>query len=220
MLVELSILLWNVHGIPLIGSDPEEVANFVRQYPSDIYVFQEVFTNKMHDMIIQAVRPDNETWQKLSGVLTLTRSRELVSSDIYYFGQTSWSRLDFLVKKGFISTMNEDFLLTVNTHLDAGGDPISNLVRASQLQEIMDRTNAHDGPFILAGDLNMKAERSLDSNIVNRFVDKYGFKIMGANKTDYILLRGDIELIEYGVTHTLISDHFPIMAKVRYENDD
>jgi len=219
MLVELSILLWNVHGIPLVGAKPEEVANFLYHHPADVYALQEVFTNKMHDAIVNAVRPDNETWQKHSGVLTLTRG-ELISSHQSHFRQTSWSRLDFLVKKGFISTLNNDFLLLVNTHLDAGGDVPSNLVRASQLQEIMGHTNVHTGPFILAGDLNMKEERPLDDHIVKRFVDEYGFKIAGATKTDYILLRGGVELIGYEVMYTLISDHFPIRAKIRYENDD
>ena len=222
MLVELTLLIWNVHGLPFIGASPENVARVLEEHPADAYFLQEVFTSRMHRAIIKAIKPDSTTWQSRSGLLHCQKGGVMPAMMLAhdnYFRQTTYSRFDFLVRKGFISGINEHWVRVVNTHLDAGSDLTSALVRMQQFEEIMQSLRiSDDSPVIIAGDLNFKMDRVDDRFAVKKLMEKYGLTGYWVN-TDFVLLK-NVELVDVKTVYTEVSDHFPLIVKVRYEADE
>jgi len=221
MLVELSILVWNTHGVPLIGSNPKEVAEFVAQQNTDIAFLQEVWTERRALML----RPENGyvlRWVG-AGLVTVVRYDEpsCVGSYEVRFKDTTWSRMDWLVKKGAVFSINEDFVMFVNTHLDAGRDEESIIVRARQLDQLLAEIKRHNGPVVLVGDLNLKPQEPLDGQVLAAFYRNGEFTVaaQGSNGKDFILTRGDVSVKNVVEHKNKISDHFALTATVAYDND-
>jgi len=221
MWVELSILVWNTHGLPLIGSDPYKVSDFARRQSADISMYQEVWTARRAKLLTP---PNGFTSRWTSaGLVTSARYSNpmIISSYEVKFKDTTWSKMDWLVKKGALFTVNDDFVMFVNTHLDAGRDEESIIVRALQLDQILTEVKKHTGPVVLAGDLNLKPKELMDGLLLAAFCKNGNFVVsaQGSNGKDFILTRGDVT-IKHVVEHKNdISDHFALTATVTYDND-
>lgn len=221
MIVELSILVWNVHGIPMIGPKPADVAEFIFQHRADITMLQEVWTKRM----ARHVTPQFDfSEQYLDGGLVTNvkyNQPEIIHSSELRFKHTAWSKLDWLVNKGATFTVNSDFIMFINTHLDSGRDNHSTVVRAQQLDEILRVINKHNGPVVMVGDLNLKPSKyKEDAMVLDSFLKASGLRVAlaGREEKDYILLKGDIHLKSPVSYFNMISDHDALGGVLVYES--
>lgn len=222
MLVELSLLLWNTHGIPWIGSNPYKVAEFALAHPADISMYQEVWTSR-RARLLTATSGFTANWIPAGLVTSVSQAARvpvMASSEIK-FKDTTWSQSDWLVRKGAIFMINEDFIMFINTHLDAGRDIESAIVRAKQLDQILKEISKYTGPVVLAGDLNLKPKEPLDLRVLEDFCTIGGFKVaaQGSNGKDFILTRGEVEVKNVIEHKNNVSDHSALTATISYDND-
>lgn len=222
MLIELALIVWNVHGVPLIGSDSRQVGDYIKNYHADIGMFQEVWTTTRANHLS---RFNDSTARLISaGLVTNIRynTPEIINVYDIVFKDTTWSRFDWLVKKGAVLAVNEDYVLFVNTHLDSGRDAESVVVRAKQLDELLVEVAKHDGPVVLAGDLNLRRDNSADMQVFDKFRKAGKFRVAhaGSNGKDYILLRGDqIWLKDPKEIYHRQSDHTILTGTIVYETE-
>jgi endonuclease/exonuclease/phosphatase (EEP) superfamily protein YafD len=219
MIIEMSLFVWNVHGVPLIGSSPTQVAAQVRGLDYDINLLQEVWTKSRAELL----SPPKSVAVKLIGsglvsTFKTTTPNILATYDIR-FKETTLSRYDWLVRKGATFVVNTDWVLFVNTHLDAGRDLESVVVRAKQLDHIADELKKHHGPVVMVGDLNLKLDYREDAEVLIAFLNHTGLVVAaGGDGPDFILTRGAVTVTDVRRVDNPISDHKAIQAKISYDS--
>ncbi|MCR1824413.1 MULTISPECIES: endonuclease/exonuclease/phosphatase family protein [Terrisporobacter] len=102
----------------------------------------------------------------------------------------------------------------INVHL--GTDKDEQVGQLREVQEFVDKLG--DEPYIIAGDFNA-ADINLDSNCIDvaKKLDKSNTLTfsLGIERIDYIFVSQDIVPINYRVIIKKLSDHYPIIAKLR-----
>ncbi len=101
----------------------------------------------------------------------------------------------------------------INLHLSANTE--EQKVQLKEVQEYID--NLGDETYIIAGDFN-EPETSLNNVVdVAKELDKSNTLTfsLGIERIDYIFTSSDVEPIDYNVLMKKMSDHYPIIAKLK-----
>jgi endonuclease/exonuclease/phosphatase family metal-dependent hydrolase len=103
----------------------------------------------------------------------------------------------------------------INVHLGLGEEE-----RETQLNQLVDFINKlGNDPYIVVGDFN-QGSMSLDEKIlkdVAKELDKANILTFatGLDRIDYIFVSPEIEILDYEVLIKNMSDHYPIIAKIK-----
>ena len=232
--VEMSLLVYNTHGLPTFfardnpGERFPKIGNLTQGF--DVSLLQEDFAH--HDLLLQhvkifteIVRGSSEGFRKCwvcsgSGLT-------LISKLDKFYWKTRASFIPFQKCSGWLNRSNDCFaqkgfqlifleskdghrIYIVNTHLDAGGSRVDREVRASQLDKIALKLEAVavGEAVIVAGDLNLDWESSVDNLLLQKFVDRLNLVLAqkGGNASnewktlDYIYYRSGTEASIYGIS--------------------
>ena len=196
--VEISLLVYNTHGLPAVFArdKPEKrfpkIGNLTQGF--DVSLLQEDFAH--HDLLFKQaqsstyiVRGANEDFPKCwvcsSSGLTLIEKLQKP------YWKTSASFIPFKKCSGWLNRSNDCFaqkgfqlivlesndghrIYIVNTHLDAGGNKIDREVRASQLDKIavtLEAETVGEALFV-AGDLNLDWKSPADNLLLQKFASR------------------------------------------------
>ena len=215
----ITLLVWNVHGLPFTcwtgGSDPVAVAEEVAQVDHTLFFGQEAWNPFMVSELIGATRPND--WKR-----TQWRAGLFIASDFlktqyneYEFAYTTLSKWDWLAKKGFQTFVGPRNTLFINTHLDSGGDLMSQAARVSQVTHIVRVAREHHGPIVIAGDLNLRRsskKRKVDRALLDWMLNELKMTIAIKRKLDYILVSKEITVVEKATLVSGHSDHRPLLV--------
>lgn len=221
-ILAITLLVWNVHGIPAMfgGSEPSEIGQRVEQVEFDVFFGQEAWTPCMVSALDDAT--DAESFSKSQWTAGLYIASDIPKTDYdeYRFGYTTFSRWDFLALKGYQTFLGPKNTMFVNTHFDAGADKASQQVRYYQMGQMLIDLDRHDGPFVIAGDLNLKRnnpDREMDQLTLNTLIDHLNLKIAIKRKLDYVLVSEEITVVEKATLFYEESDHRPLLVKLEIE---
>ncbi len=88
-----------------------------------------------------------------------------------------------------------------------------------QIQEMLDYVNKLKKPYIVCGDFNkpnIKIDETILKDVAKELEKENIITIAtGLERIDYIFVSDDIEILEYDVLIESMSDHYPIIAKLR-----
>lgn len=221
-LLAITLLVWNVHGLPVMfgGSDPAEIRQRVEQVEFDVFFGQEAWTPCMVYALDKAT--DAESFSKSQWTAGLYIASDIPKTDYdeYRFTYTTWSRWDFLSLKGYQTFLGPKNVLFVNTHFDSGEDEASQHTRFYQMGQMLIDLERHNGPFVIAGDLNLKrkdSERPLDRITLDTLLEHLNLKIAIKRKLDYVLVSKEITVVEKATLFYEESDHRPLLVKLEIE---
>jgi endonuclease/exonuclease/phosphatase family metal-dependent hydrolase len=212
----ISLLVWNTHALPFIGADPKELAAHIEHLSPDLFLGQELWARKAW----RAIRATEwRSWQERQGRAGLGAFGKIFITDYQErkFKYTSWSKFDFLARKGFQSFIGPGNVLFINTHLDAGSDERSQEVRCTQIAQIAHFVMKHKGPAVIAGDLNLRPEkehRLVDKAILEYLETLHGFRVLINDGPDYVLGTSEITVINSAVLGEGSSDHAPLLVEI------
>ena len=217
----ITLLVWNVHGLPMMfgGSDPAEIEQRVEQVEFDVFFGQEAWTPCMVSALDDATDAKSFSKSQWTAGLYISSNIPKTDYDEYRFGYTTWSKWDFLALKGYQTFLGPKNTLFVNTHFDAGSDEASQRTRYYQMGQMVIDLSEHDGPIVLAGDLNLKDRkgRPLDPFTLSRLMDALNLKIAIERKLDYVLVSEEINVVEKATLFYEESDHRPLLVKLEIE---
>lgn len=221
-LLAITLLVWNVHGIPAIfgGSDTSEIKQRVEQVEFDVFFGQEAWTPCMVSALDDATDAKGFSKSQWTAGLYIASDLPKTDYDEYRFTYSTWSKWDFLSLKGYQTFLGPKNVLFVNTHFDSGADEPSQHTRFYQMGEMLIELGYHDGPFVIAGDLNLKIndpERPLDKIVLDTMLDNLNLKVAIKRKLDYVLVSKEITVVEKATLFYEESDHRPLLVKLEIE---
>jgi endonuclease/exonuclease/phosphatase family metal-dependent hydrolase len=258
---EVTVLSYNTRGLPawVAGDAPEQrfprIGALLRRF--DVVLLQEDFAH--HEPLLRAAVPSlvqrgngsrfaGSWWCALlcpgSGLTFFSRlGGEALAAlaNVAYDACAGWlgGGSDCLATKGFqharLRLPGERVVHVVNTHLDAGREEEDRAARAVQLEQLAGWIEARvgDAALVLAGDLNLDAERPEDRRLRDDFAARLGLADSGARAApgsawrvlDYIFVRSGagrvIEVLEAGEERSFVhagsplSDHPALFARLR-----
>ena len=221
-LLIITLLVWNVHGLPFPyltgGADARLVAREVSQVPHDIFFGQEVWSPIMALELDYQTRPNawkSAQWQ--AGLLIVSDSIPKVSYEEHVFEKNTFSKWDWISRKGFQMFVGPRATLFVNTHLDSGADMASQTARMYQAAAIVEEVRAHQGPVVIAGDLNLrrgKENRGIDEGVLRWLLSELDLRVAIKRKLDYVLVSRGIEVISKATLVSEHSDHRPLLVEL------
>lgn len=257
--VELSLLSYNTHGLAswIVDDEPElrfpRISALLDAY--DVALIQEDWSH--HEALVEAASHqliergnDSRLWLARilpifggSGLTTLVRSRAwLVQIGKEPYGVCAgWlgGANDCFATKGFLYVRlrfsGGRVLDIYQTHLDAGGSAEDQAAREHQLAQLAHRIRSlsEDGPLVLAGDFNLRAEVPEQRAALDAFTQSLALRDSGAGPApgsgwrtlDYVFYRPgrdvELELLEAGEAlefrdgATPLSDHPALYARFR-----
>ena len=155
---------------------------------------------------------------KKSGLMMMACERPLEPPRDGDFKATTFSRGDFLAKKGWLAAkFRFGWLLT--THLDAGSDRPSLEARKKQLKRVTRAIAEMDGPIVAAGDFNLSAKRSGDVELLESFLAETNFEVILHDGKDLIMARGITPEAAEVITDEKLSDHNRLAARIGHGFD-
>ena len=196
--VEISLLVYNTHGLPAVFArdNPKErfpkIGNLTQGF--DVSLLQEDFAH--HDLLLQHVKSSTDIvrgatedfpkcWVCSGSGLTLISKLDKAywktrSSFIPFKKCSGWLNRsnDCFAQKGFqlivLESNDGHRIYILNTHLDAGVSKADREVRASQLDKIALKLEAEtvgEAVFVV-GDLNLDWESPADNLLLKKFVNR------------------------------------------------
>lgn len=121
-----------------------------------------------------------------------------------------------------LNTEKEMYLDIVSVHLDFSRDS----VRQQQITEMANALAKRDNPMIILGDFN--SDWFSDESVVKALSEKAGLKVYKPaadnmrtyvskeRRLDWILISDELSFVSYRVLPDIISDHFAVVAEVKY----
>ena len=118
----------------------------------------------------------------------------------------------------------EMYIDIVSVHLDFSRGS----VRQQQITEMANSLAKRDNPMIILGDFN--SDWFSDASVVKALTERAGLKVYkpGADnmytyvsknrRLDWILISNELDFVSYRVLPDVISDHFAVVAEVKYLN--
>jgi exonuclease III len=175
----ISIVSYNIHGLPWHLDNTEEICNYLIKSNVDILCLQEVFTPWRVSLVIKILQmagykvylPNDSYIQTLfsSGLMICVHNRlksRFISSCFTPF--LHYSNFDIFAAKGFYAITlqlepynEESYIRIINTHMqsdcelnDYTGTLKTGIIRKLQANEIVERYKTSTIPTMLLGDLN------------------------------------------------------------------
>lgn len=211
----------------------------VKKHNPDVITLQEIWLNK-YVKIIKKNLPDyhcciekTKGYNK-SGLLTLTKIKPISQSFIKFKENKNYSFIEKVGKKGFLNVklnFKDHIFFVTNTHMYSPFHAKDTKFTLAQFEHIKHWSKSKD--VVLSGDLNMTHQDFLDANSsqfilakdddyhdkgVNEF-QEYGFNRFIKRRNDYVIVntKKHVSVISKFIKGTLVSDHNPIIATVKFK---
>jgi endonuclease/exonuclease/phosphatase family metal-dependent hydrolase len=190
-----TVLTYNVHGLPpeITGDDTEArltaIAPLLNQF--DLVGLQEDFIDANHEILSsgsshqESHRFSEPLEDRVygSGLSVFSNLTTTTQTGVHYTEchGTVDSASDCLASKGFqwlkIEMANKT-LHVYNTHMEAGGGPEDEAVRATQVRELIDHVNQNTGTdsVLLVGDTNLHPNDAVDQPLIDDLLQDLGLK--------------------------------------------
>ena len=234
----LEILCLNAYLLPLFlskdnGKRLKAIIKLIAEKKPDVIALQEVWMIADVKKITKALPEYEFTYSdnfvfNSSGLLTGVRKKEFEFQKQFNWGK-NWSLVELLGGKGFhfIGLFKEFYIM--NTHLYAPLSVKENEINISQVKEIASWFERRKG--IVVGDLNIEQEYLFSTT--NVFNTHFTFGIptlshqnpyansrlnvtLANRRIDYVLATKDVSVSETVLSDIIVSDHYPILAKITF----
>jgi endonuclease/exonuclease/phosphatase family metal-dependent hydrolase len=253
---KLEVATYNVHGLPSFVTGDETLVRLRAISPRlrglDVVGIQEDFLDHGHPLLLGKVdQPVRLRFSRKiegrvygSGLTTLARGKLVAKHEVHFttFHGIAGSGSDGFASKGFQITRVQLAagveLDVYNAHLDAGGSAGDSRARAVQVAQITSAMRGVSGgrAVLFLGDTNLKAKRSADGAILQRWFEATGLRCACAARRERCCGRIDRVLYRSGVGLRLsveawkvedfrdsrrapLSDHSPIRARLHWRRE-
>lgn len=213
----LKIISYNIHRAK--NSDNQNRLNdiiiFLNEQNADIVCLQEV-TSSQHNTIREMTNT--------SGKFVANAKRAIISDGLATYSKYPIVESNHVLltskkeQRGFLHTsykIEGKLINIINVHLG-----LDKSERAIQISEIVSYIDSLKGETILVGDFNEKyieLENFTDTGKYHGYENNPTFEALDT-RIDYIFITTDsIYSTTYNVLKTDLSDHYPIMANIRYK---
>jgi endonuclease/exonuclease/phosphatase family metal-dependent hydrolase len=188
---ELTVLTYNVHGLPAAITGDDTPARMVDIGPKiadwDIVGLQEDFDSDNHQTLMDGAQPAEHRWfdDTLegrfygSGLAILSTSAIIDHQHIHFSAchGTTDSSSDCLASKGFQVVrlaVGEASIDVYNTHLEAGGGEEDNAARQVHIDEILASLSGWSAgqAVIFTGDFNLRPSDAADVPLIAQLVNE------------------------------------------------
>lgn len=216
---EISVMSYNIHR----GKDfedkytLEEIVNYLKESDADIICLQEVLFAH-HTLIRESGGYKSQYVANIdipiasTGVATYSKYPIIESNHIMLSSKTE--------QRGALHTVykiNDKLVNVINLHLG-----LDKKEREKQLSEIEEYCSNLEGEVIIAGDFNQKSveiDNFRDIGKYHGYGDRETFFPL-ESRIDYIFMTTkNMYSSTYNILYTKISDHYPILAKIKYKPD-
>ncbi len=220
---EIKIISYNIHSGLNKDMFPTlfDIIDFLRISDSDIICLQEVNESAKSGFQVSSFKEELKMYSHFGANVVnygsnyglVTYSKYPIKSENHIY-LSSGNR----EQRGMLHTeINIDGrkLNIINVHLGLGKEE-----REIQIKELIDFIDKiDDEPYIVAGDFNdgdIKISEDVLKDVAKE-LDKSNMLTFatGLDRIDYIFVSPDIEVLEYEVLIKNMSDHYPIIAKIR-----
>lgn len=218
---ELKIVSYNIHS----GVDKDmfptlfDIIDFLKNCDADIICLQEVNESAKVGFQVSSLKEELGMYSHFGanvvnlnsnyGLVTYSKYRIISQNHVYLSSSKE--------QRGMLHTVIDvrgKKVNIINIHLGINKEEQKEQMK--ELQEFID--NLGDEPYIIAGDFN-SADINLDSNCIDvaKELDKSNTLTfsLGIERIDYIFASKDIKPLNYRVIIKKMSDHYPIIAKLR-----
>lgn len=218
---ELKIVSYNIHS----GVDKDmfptlfDIIDFLKNCDADIICLQEVNESAKVGFQVSSLKEELGMNSHFgANVVNLNSNYGLVTYSKYKIIKQNHVYLSSSKEqRGLLHTVIDirgKKVNIINTHLATNKEEQEEQLK--ELQEFIDKLG--DEPYIIAGDFNA-ADINLDNKSIDvaKKLDKSNTLTfsLGIERIDYIFVSQDILPINYRVIIKKLSDHYPIIAKLR-----
>lgn len=219
---EIKIVSYNIHSGLNKDMYPTlfDIIDFLRLSEADIICLQEVNESAKAGFQVSSFKEELNMYSHFgANVVDLGFNYGLVTYSKYPIKSENHIYLSSgREQRGMLHTViNIDGrkLNIINVHL--GVDKEEREIQINELLEFI--KSLGNEPYIIAGDFN-EGNISLDDSELNDVAKKLGKSnvltfALGLDRIDYIFVSSDIEVIDYEVLIENMSDHYPIVAKIK-----
>ncbi|MEF9990846.1 MAG: endonuclease/exonuclease/phosphatase family protein [Romboutsia sp.] len=213
----LKILSYNIHR----GKDQkgnytlDEISKFLNESDADIICLQEVLSSQ-HTLIRESGKYKSQFVANIEIPIASTGLGTYSKYPILESNHIKLSSKD--EQRGALHTVyriDGQLINVINVHLG-----LDKKERRKQIEEVLEYTKNLEGEIILVGDFNETTVEIEELRDVGKY---HGYKNNGTfistnSRIDYIFMTTeDVYSIGYKIIDTYLSDHYPIMATIRYK---
>ncbi|MDU2591015.1 MAG: endonuclease/exonuclease/phosphatase family protein [Paeniclostridium sp.] len=219
---EVKVVSYNIHSGLNEDMFPSlfDIIDFLRIENADIICLQEVNESAKAGFQVSSLKEDLEMYSHFGanvvklgsnyGLATYSKYKIISQDHIYLSSQTEQrGMLHTVVRLGFGRKLN-----IINLHLG-----LSEKEREKQLAEVEQFVKTLNDPYIVTGDFNqsnIKINKEVFKDVAIQFnKDNVLTYATSLDRIDYMLVSPDIEVDYYDVLIKNMSDHFPIVAKLK-----
>lgn len=219
---ELKVVSYNIHS----GLDKNmfptlfDIIDFLRVCNADIICLQEVNESAKAGFQVSSFKEELKMYSHFGANVTkLGSNYGLVTYSKYPIKYENHIYLSSKrEQRGMLHTVvnvKGSKLNIINVHLGLGNEE-----RERQLNELIEFINTlNNEPYIVVGDFN-QGNIGVDKNILRDVaieLEKSNILTFatGLDRIDYIFVSNNIEILDYDVLIKSMSDHYPIIAKIR-----
>lgn len=213
----LKIMSYNIHRAKNSNNQHrlDDIIIFLSEKDADIICLQEV-TSSQYEKIREMI--------KSSGKFVSNAKRIIISDGLATYSKYPIVESNHVLltskneQRGFLHTsykIDGKLINVINVHLG-----LDQSERAIQISEILSYIDTLKGETILVGDFNEKyirLENFIDTGKYHGYMNNATFEALDT-RIDYIFITtNSIYSTTYDVLKTDLSDHYPIMANIRYK---
>ncbi|MGL5316270.1 MAG: endonuclease/exonuclease/phosphatase family protein [Peptostreptococcaceae bacterium] len=219
---EIKIVSYNIHSGLNKDMYPTlfDIIDFLRVLEADIVCLQEVNESAKAGFQVSSFKEELKMYSHFgANVVDLGFNYGLVTYSKYPIKSENHIYLSSgREQRGMLHTVikiDGRKLNIVNVHLGVDKEE-----REVQMKELLEFINSlGNEPYIVMGDFN-EGSVSIDSTLLNDVAKQLGKAnvltfSLGLDRIDYIFVSPNIEVLDYEVLIENMSDHYPIVAKIR-----
>jgi endonuclease/exonuclease/phosphatase family metal-dependent hydrolase len=219
---EIKVVSYNIHSGLNKDMFPSlfDIIDFLRIENADVICLQEVNESAKAGFQVSSLKEDLEMYSHFGanvvklgsnyGLATYSKYKIISQNHIYLSSKTEQrGMLHTVVKLGFGRKLN-----IINLHLG-----LSDEEREIQLAEVEEFVKSLNDPYIVTGDFNqsnMNINKDIFKDVaIQANKDNILTYASSLDRIDYMLVSPDIEVKYYDVLIKNMSDHYPIVAKLK-----
>jgi endonuclease/exonuclease/phosphatase family metal-dependent hydrolase len=219
---EIKVVSYNIHSGLNKDMFPSlfDIIDFLRIENADVICLQEVNESAKAGFQVSSLKEDLEMYSHFGanvvklgsnyGLATYSKYKIISQNHIYLSSNTEQrGMLHTVVKLGFGRKLN-----IINLHLG-----LSDEEREIQLDEVEEFVKSLNDPYIVTGDFNqsnMDINKEIFKDVaIQANKDNILTYASSLDRIDYMLVSPDIEVKYYDVLIKNMSDHYPIVAKLK-----
>jgi endonuclease/exonuclease/phosphatase family metal-dependent hydrolase len=219
---EIKIISYNIHS----GLDKDmfpslfDIIDFLRDTDADIICLQEVNESAKAGFQVSSLKEDLDMYAHFGANVVKLGSN---------YGLATYSKYPIVSQKHIYLSSKKEQRGMLHTVVNLGRGKKLNIInlhlgldkeeRELQLQEVETFIKELNDQYIVVGDFN-QGGIEIDEDLLKDVAKELQMSNIltfptGLDRIDYIFVSSDIEIIDYDVLIKDMSDHYPIIAKIK-----